>query len=430
MSNGYELGTAETLEEVMDVRTNQFDSLKTQELQTQWKHKTSSVPEADGITDRWWTYTSGVSRSGPEVAVPGGETIRTNQSGNYIVGTPALAGGAARVEGTAQSGAGDDWWTGYTDRINEAAADDNGAGIGYKYFDKGEGDNGGANEAGHQEYVWFKSGVSGVSDKVVPRDQWNGDELEFSIDIAKGSLFHRGGFVRTDYTYYNQGGVKVNYGVKTESGGVEIKTLHSFNVADDPMWVDSDLQWQMGTLGTNLTGYINAAHYKAGSESIIVRRAGTGRDGTVLGSGLSSLTTGTAYPVISFKIRQDWDSVSVKPTDFSVEMDDSFYVFTAVDTTLGANANFEAPNSELSGVSPASSEYAVLADNDATSLNDNGEFEKISYVASASAANGNTTVEGTAPDLALEPGTVVTLGVVPINAATLVGASFEWGSTF
>jgi len=431
MSDGYELGTAETLEEVMEKRTDVFDSLKTEELRTQWKHKISAIPESEGITTKWWTFTGGVSRVGPEAQVPAGETIQSDQTGEYIVGTPALAGGAARVEGTAQSGAGDDWWTGYTDRIDTADADDNGVGIGYKYFSAGEGDAGGADQAGHQEYVWFRSGVSGVSDVVIPRDQWNGDDLSVfdSEDLSKGNLFHRGCFCRIDHTFYNHGGVDINIGIKTSDGKLKTVTLHSFTQIGEPMWSESDLRWEMGTEGTNLTGYINAAHYKGGNGEQLIRFSGTGRDGTVLGSALGAVTAATPVPVISIQVRTGWENVNTEPVDFRVEMDDSFYVFLSTNATLDGTESFEAPNSESPEISPAGSEYAILADNDAEDFTDIGEIEMIKYV-SGSGNQSTSTVQGVLPEFALSSGEIAVLGVIPIDASTFNGASLEWGANF
>lgn len=400
------------LEAVMEARTDDFDSLKTEELRTQWKHKISVVPESAGITTKWWTYSSGVSRVGPEAEVPAGEDITTDQSGEYIVGTPALAGGAARVAGTAQSG--DDWWTGFTDRLNVADADDNGVGIGTD--DQGD-------------YVWFRSGVSGVSDTKLYRSDWNGDDLDVLPD---SEVFHRGGFARIDHTFYNQGAADVNWGYKTGDGKLKVVTLHSFNVPDAPMWTESDLKWQMACSGANLTGYINAAHYKGGNADRAIRTNGTGRDGTVLGSDLSGLSAGDVVPVISIQLRSNWENVNIQPLTFSVDMDGDFYVFITTDSTLDGTESFQPPNSESADIDPADTEYAVLADNDATGFSDVGEIEELSYSGGSTGQGSNAaaTAEGEAQDFSLSPGEAATVGVVAIGATSLNGASFNWGSNF
>lgn len=435
-------GVLNATEAMMEKRTDDFDSLKTEELQTQWKHKISVVPEsADGggsetaITTKWWTFTSGVSRTGPEAEIPAGETITSDQSGDYVVGTPALAGGAARVEGTAQDGDNDDWWTGFTNRINVADADDDGVGIGYKYFSQGDGALGGADSDGDQEYVWFRSGVSGVDDVEVPRDQWNGvlqdliDDGTFTTDLSKGNLFHSGGFNRIDFTFYNQGAADVNWGVKTDDGKIHIITLHSFNQKGDPMWKESDLKWQMGTEGVNLTGYINAAHYKGGNSRRLIRFAGSGRDGTVLGSTLS-LTQGVPVPVLTIQAREGWESVNVSPISARVECDDSFYLFISTNSSL-QNADFIPPLSEAPTIDPADSEYAVLVDNDADGFSDIGEVEEFEYIpGTGTGVNAQAQGNVEAPDFALSPGENATVGIVPIDASSFEGASFQWGSNF
>jgi len=393
-SNGYELGTADTLEEVMDRRTDDFHNLKIEQLLTQWKHKIAAVPQsADGggtetaISSKWWTFTSGVNRVGPSAQVPPGENIRTDQSGDYIVGVPALAGGAARVEGTPVQNAGDDWWTGYTNRLIQPAGDRDGAGIGYSYFDAGEGDLGGADAGGDQEYVWFYSGVSGVSNLRVPRDQWNG-ELAQKIadgdfddeDLSKGNLFNRGGFVRIDHTFYDEGTAKVNYGIKKNDGSLEVITLHELNVVGDEMWQRSDLSWQMETTAGagNLTGYIAAAHYQAGESKDFNRFSGEGRDGSVFGAGVT-ITSGTPIPLISIRKRNGWESVNLTPLDYSVSMDNSFYVFVGVDATL-TGANFTEPNLSFANLAREDSEYAALSDNEATAVDNLADVEVLEFV--------------------------------------------------
>lgn len=408
--------------------TNDFNKVETENSITQWKHKISVIPESEGITTRWWELTAGVSRVGPEAQIPPGDTLRTKQSGEYIVGKPALAGGAIRVEGTAQSGASDDFWGGYTDRVNETEANDNGAGIGLAYFDEGEGDEGGAETAGEQEYVWFKSGVSGVSDKRVPRDQWNGDSIDVIAEEENGDIIRKGGFVRVDFTFYNQGSVKVKWGFKRDNGTIEVKTLHAFNVSNDPMWSQSDLHMEFGTEGTNLTGYTNAAHFESGSAARTIRENGTGRDGAVLGSGVT-VAQGDPRPLISIQLRDSWENVNIQPVALNAEFDDSFYLFISVGSDL-VGATFEDPNSEISGITPTGSEYAANTDNDATDFNSIGDIEYFTYVASSSTGNTTSSLGDSIPDFSLSNGEIATLGVIPVDATSFIGASFRWGANF
>lgn len=429
MSDGYELGTAETFEEVLGKRTDAFDDLSVSQLETQFSHKISVIPESDGITERWWAYTDGVSRVGPEAEVPAGEEIRTSQTGEYVVGIPALAGGGIRVTGEATDPT-DDCWAGFGDRQTQTPAD--GVGVGYAYFDEGEGDLGGADSAGGQEYVWFRSSVAGVSNLRIPRDEWNGDNLtEFDIDV--GELFHAGGFLRLDHTFYDQGQIDVNWGVKTSDGGLEIVTLHSLNVKNQPMWGKSDLRYEMATEGVNLTGYLAAAHYKAGDGERLIRFNSAGRDGSVLGGPLSGFEQGDIVPIISLKLRDEWESVNVTPIDFNADFNDKFYPVLLLNPTL-VEPDFNAPNSELAGVTQNSSEYAVLVDNTTTEITDPGRIEYLNYADGVAPQGPNpavaATASGTFPTPKLEPGEIVALAAIIVDATEFQGASMNWGANF
>jgi hypothetical protein len=413
----------EEFEEVMEKRTDQFNSLSVEQLATQWRHKINSIPKSDGLTDRWWSFTGGVVRDGPEAKVPGGNSIYSKQTGDYTVGVPALAGGAVRVEGVPEGG--DDWWSGYGNRLE--GGDSDGAGIGLKYFNEGGGNKGGAIEDGVQEYVWFDSGVDGVDDLVIPRDKWS--IKEDKLDVDKGEMFKVGGFLRIDHTLYNHGSVKINYGLKRDDGSIDIVTLYEINTKGSPMWDMTGLHWELKTVGNNLTGYVYGSHYKAGRITKILRGNGTGRDGSVFGASLSALTQGEIYPVISIKIRSNWNNTSIVPAEYSVEMNDGFYSVILLNPTLDT-PNFKIPNNEINNINPSSSEYAVMVENEATSLSDAGRIEKIDYGGGETKGNSLSTVGGALPELALEKDDIVTIGVIPTAATELSGASFNWGGDF
>lgn len=431
--DAYEIATAKTLEDVMGQRTNVFRELRVRELTTQWKHKVSVIPESEGIRTRFWEYTGGVSRVGPQAQIPAGETISTAQSGEYIVGTPSLAGAAGGVEGTAQDGDGDDWWIGFTNRLEKAEADADGYGAGLKYFAEGEGDNGGALSAGEQEYVWFWSGVDGVDNKVVPRDQWNGDDLS-DFDIDKGELFKRQGFFRHPHTFYDQGEASIYYGIKGENGDtLEVKRLHTFTVEYNPMWQQSDLKMQSATEGVNLTGYLNAAHYLGGDPKEVTTTNAEARDQNgVLGSDVA-LTQGEPTPIVSIELRDGWENVNLQPVGISAEVDDGYYAFITTGADL-VDSVWDPPGSDIQGYTPPSDSYAVLADNDATGYNDLGDVEYLTTVSGGGGlftAQGAQLAEDDTGSLAATSGEIISFGIIPIETGeTFSEGSMRWGADF
>lgn len=417
------------LEDVMDKRTNDFDELEVRELPTQWRHKISVIPESEGITERWWTFSAGVTRSGPEAEIPPGEDITTDESGEYNVGDPALGGMAFRIEGSAVDGAGDDAWAGYTNRLIRVAGEEDGAGIGRAYFADGEGDLGGADGAGEQDYVWFRSAVPGVSDLRIPRDQWNGDEVENLPDVPLTEL---GGFLRIDFTFYDHGQADVNWGVKTGDGLVVV-TLHSFEVQNNPMWQASDMFMQAANAGTNLTAYTAAAHFKAPDVEGVLRGEPEIRDGTISGSSVS-VSSGTPVPLISLRVRDGWENINLSPLSANVEMNDAFYVFFSLDADLN-NATFDAPLSDIPEFTAPSSEYAVLTDVDATGFGPGGAGDPLlmNYSPGGGAGNsGGPAIAGidNFEEFGLAVGETVTLGVIPVDATSFAASSLNWGSDF
>jgi len=416
-------GEASTVDDAVEAsfekRTNAFNELDVRELRTQWSHKVSVVPETSGITTKWWEFSGGVTRAGPSAEVSPGEEIYTAQSGEYNVGDPALAGAGVRFgDADPVDGAGDDWWTGYTNRLIPGVSDADGVGIGVKYFAEGEGDNGGARSAGPQEYIWFRSAVPGVPDRVIPKDQW--DNPGVSTDF-----FRDGGFIRAPFTFYDEGYARLNWNVKTDTG-YDIRTLHTFTIAADPMWAKSDLHWQMASKGSNVAGYIDAAHYKAGTT---IRENAEGRDGTVAGSA-PSFSQGTPIPLISLKLRSGWENVNLTPLSMTVDCDSDYYVFISIGPTL-TGATFSAPGSDFANVTPADSEYAAVADNDATGFDggDTGSVEYTEYVPADGKKDGSS-ISDEIDQLGLAPNQIATLGIIPIGATTLNGSSFRWGANF
>lgn len=415
--------TDEAIEASLDKRSNDFNELSVRQLETQWKHKVSVVPESVGITTRWWEYTAGVTRTGPSAEVSAGEHIYTRKVGEYNVGDPALAGAGVRFGSTLpQDGAGDDWWTGYTNRLSPNVTDAEGAGIGVKYFQAGEGDEGGAKEAGPQEYVWFRSSVSGVPDTVVPKDRWNGSQPDLDF-------FRDGGFVRCPFLFYDEGYIGINWGLKTRYG-TDSRRLHTFTVEESPMWNLSDMPIQMGTSGANVTGYIDAAHFKAGAINRTIRENFEGRDGSVMGSSVS-ISQGTPTPLISIQLRDGWESLNIRPLSLRVSCDDSYYVGISVGGSLDSNADFSPPKSDVTDISPAADSYGVLSDNDATGF-DSAQVGETGYGTFVEGSGGfeESTLQGEIEEVGLTGDRIATLYIIPIGATAFNGASIRWGVNF
>jgi len=398
--------------------TNAFNELKVRELNTQWKHKVSVTPPSEGVTARWWDATSGVTRDGPAAKIPGGEHISTRQSGEYIVGDPALAGGSFRLGSTLPAeGSTDDAWCGYTNRFTDGVSTPDGVGVGVTYFAAGEGDAGGADSAGVQPYAWFRSSVA--TDKTVPADQWNQIDGDWRtiIDIDN---FRYGAFVRIPFTFYNEGSATVRIGDKTDHQ-LDTKEAHTFVVDDGPMWGESDLQWQQATTGS-VTSYVDAAHFKAGEKTDPIRSTGIGRGGGLGGS--VNFTEGEWYPLLSFRLRDGWENVNLQPLSFTVDASNDLYVQLTINADLDSNASFGLPGDT------ASSEAAAEADNTATGFasTDRGEREYFRFVSTDINTTGLT---ADFADFALAPGDTVTLMAYPVTSSTTFnGASLLWGGNF
>lgn len=400
-----------------------FHQLRVSEPVTQWKHKIATVPEDDGITTKWWNYSANVTRSGPLAQIPAGEQIYTEESGNYIVGEPARGGGAVQIGDTLpQDGAGDDFWTGYTNRLLETNGD--GAGVGVKYFQEGEGDRGGATQAGPQLYSWFYSDVAGVSNKIVPAEHWKHFPIEPG-EKTNWDLLRSGALVRVPHTFYDFGSADIVMGLKT-SNGLITKRVDTFSVQNDPMWASPDLHWMAATEGSNITGYIGAAHYQAGRDGVVTRLSGEGRDGGIFGSPLDISVSGQWYPVISFQLRPGWENVSLQPITYSMDVSADIYVQITIGGELGTNANFQPPND-----AGGSSEYAVLVDNEATGFGTGGRGIREYFKYHQSEKNDAVDISGVLERIDLPVDVQLILMINPLtDNATFNAASLQWGGDF
>jgi hypothetical protein len=398
---------------------NVFEELRTRELDTQWKHKISVIPEAEGVADKWWTYTSGVSREKAAAKVPAGESIQTRQKGEYIVGTPALAGGGFRLGATLpQPGTNDDVWCGYTNRLTTGVTAPDGVGVGVTYFNEGEGDGGGALTDGVQPYAWFDSALDAVPNRVVPADQWNA--IEDWRDKLYIDHFRAGAFIRIPHTYYNEGNAAIRIGDKVD-GRVVVREVHRFQVTGGPMWSQSDLEWQQQTEGANCTSYLAAAHYAAGDPGAPIRTNGEGRGGGV--GGAVSLTEDAWHPLISIRLRTGWENVNPAPLSFSIDCDDDVFVQLTRNADLDSTASFGLPSDTTS------QDAAIAVDNTATGFAGGvGDREYFTF-ASDQLKGGGT--DAAFRGFTLVPGDTLTFMVKPLNTSTAFnGASLRWGGNF
>jgi len=234
--------------------------------------------------------------------------------------------------------------------------------------------------------------------------------------------------MRVKFYFYDEGFARINWGVKHDTG-FDVRTLHTFVVPDNPMWGQSDLKCQMQTQGSNIQGNLIATHFKAGIADNNIRENAEGRDGTVLGDGVA-VAEGTPIPLVSVELRDGWENVNVSPLAFSVDMDADYYVFLSVGSDLDG-ATFREPGSDIPAFDQQSSEYAVLADNQATGFGAGGvgSIEYKEYVASGGFFSSSS-VADEIDDFGLATGERATLGVLPVGASTLNGSSLRWGMNF
>lgn len=285
---------------------NVFDELITRELQIIWEHSIAKVPPSEGITEKFFDYSAGVTRDGPSAIVGEGEYIQTKEYGDYGGGQPVLAGGTFEID---QQPTGDqDGWVGYVDTRN-------GYGLGVKDFAAGEGTPG-ATSAGPQPYVFFQR--FGNARTVVPQEHWNlntctaGDADEGPpLDLTDGVT------VRLPHACYFHSQAVIEVGIKLDNGGFALVPVHEFNHKGGPMWEHSDLRMRMETSGTAGNGFaskLTTVHYE-GETGRSVKRV-TGEAWTPQKNNGNALSI-NAYPnwtyVIGFQRRSGWGKIDLTP---------------------------------------------------------------------------------------------------------------------
>jgi len=311
-----------------------FNELTVNELETIWEHTFQRVNESDGngITDKFFEYSTGVSRSGPDVEVGEGEFIRTKERGKYGAGKPANPGAAGFFN---QAPQGDqDGWLGYYDEPNGI-----GGGLGYKDFTVGEGDGGGATTAGPQPYVFLERDGEGRT--VVPREQWNINRVS-NFDPTDGFV------VRWPHAAYGHVGFVIEIGIKTDwedadiqiaGDAFELRPVHVFTAPGETMWSDFDvpIEWHVdGTEGNGFALNATACHYEGERGRTIKRTSGDGF--TPQKNGGSAITLNT-FPdwtyLLSFRKRAGWIGTDVTPLGFSVNASQNI----EVQITVGGSFN-------------------------------------------------------------------------------------------
>lgn len=290
---------------------NIFGELVTRELQIIWEHTIAKVPPSEGITDKFFDYSAGVTRDGPSVVVGEGEYIQTKEVGDYGGGQPVLAGSTFEIN---QQPTGDqDAWTAYSDQVD-------GIGLGTRDFEQGEGTPG-ATEAGPQPYVFFER--FGNSRVIVPQEHWNINTL-IGTDADEGPDLDLtdGVTVRMPHACYFHSKAAIELGVKLDNGGFALVPVHEFNYQGGPMWSHSDLPVQTrvsGTEGNGFTAKLTTVHYE-GETGRSVKRV-TGETWTPQKDGGNTLSTG-AYPdwtyVMGFQKRSGWEKVDITPLQLTI----------------------------------------------------------------------------------------------------------------
>lgn len=283
---------------------NLFDELSTRELQIIWEHSFAKVPETEGFTDKFFTY-SGATRDGPSAAMGEGDWIKTKEVGDYGGGQPVLAGSTFEIN---QQPTGDqDAWTGYTDQVD-------GVGLGVRDFDQGEGTPG-ATTAGPQPYVFFER--FGNSRVIVPQEHWNINVCDGSRDDGPELDLSDGVTVRMPHACYFHSKAGVELGIKLDNGGFALVPVHEFNYRGGPMWSHSDLPVQTRVTGTEGNGFearTTTVHYE-GETGRGVKRV-TGEVWTPQKDNGNVLSL-NAYPnwtyVMGFQRRSGWEKIDLTP---------------------------------------------------------------------------------------------------------------------
>jgi len=352
---------------------NIFNELQTRELQIIWEHSIAKVPPSagDGITDKFFDYSAGVSRDGPAVAVGEGEFIETKEVGDYGGGQPVVAGFSFEIN---QDPVGDqDAWGGFTDLSD-------GIGFGIREFTQGEGSPG-ATEDGVQPYVFFER--FGNTRTVVPQEHWNinkltGGEEGPTLDVTDGLT------VRLPHACYFHSKATVEIGVKISGGGFALVPVHEFNHQGGPMWAHSDHQIQLRTTGSQANGFVGkvtTVHYE-GETGRDVKRV-NGETWTPNKDNGNTLPT-NAYPawtyVMGFKKRSGWEKADVTPLAVNLN------ATANLEAQLTVGGDYSGTNfssyPEDTGDTERAVDYDLSRPNAGTetTINDVGEREWIDYV--------------------------------------------------
>lgn len=291
---------------------NIFDELTTRELQIIWEHSIAKVPPSEGITDKFWEYSAGVTRDGPSAVVGEGEHIQTKEYGDYGGGQPVLAGAA--IELTGQPTGDQDAWTGYYDTdVGE------GIGLGTTVFAEGEGTPG-ATTAGPQPYVFFERFGDGRIR--VPQEHWNINVCDGSAGDGPALDLTDGVTVRMPHACYFHSQAIVEIGIKLDDGGYAQVPVHEFNHQGGPMWSHSDLRIRTectGTEGDSFAAKLTTVHYE-GEQGRAVKRI-TPEQWTPNKDNGNTLSLNT-YPnwtyVMGFQRRSGWERINLTPFHLSI----------------------------------------------------------------------------------------------------------------
>lgn len=297
-----------------------FGKLKVEELDILWEHEFNVVnaSSGDGITSKFFDYTSGVSRNGPDVDIPEGESITTKERGDYGAGKEAIPGMAGRFT---QEPTGDqDGYLGYYDEANGI-----GGGVGFKDFDEGED---GATSAGPQPYVFYEQ--NGEGREIVPQEKWNISPLDGSdtypeLDLTDNVL------VRIPHAAYGHSVFPIKLGIVTDDAnadftyagdGFKMYPAHAFTKPGETMLEKFDLPIEWNVSGTQNNGFTlkaTACHYQGEEGRKIKRISGEGFTPQKNGGNTITLNTFPDWTyLMSFRKRTGWDGTDITPVGLSI----------------------------------------------------------------------------------------------------------------
>jgi hypothetical protein len=313
-----------------------FNEFTVNELETIWEHTFQNVDEnaGDGITSKFFEYSAGATRDGPDVELGEGEWIKTKDVGKYGAGKPAQPGAAIRYTKTPTGD--QDGWVAYYDQASGI-----GGGVGYQVFSEGED---GANSAGAQLYTFLETGGEGRM--IVPQDNWNLHRVP-DLDPTDGFL------VRWPHAAYGHARLGMEIGVKTDWEDADIDVagdafklypVHVFTDQGETMWdrFNLPIEWRAtGSVGDDFAVRATACHYE-GERGRRIKR--TNGDGFTPQKNDGSMITLNGYPnwtyLLSFQKRAGWGGVDITPLGFSINADQNIEVQITVggdfdDTSYG-----------------------------------------------------------------------------------------------